>query len=145
MAFFILNGMKSTLTYYILLVFIIQSLSLQSQDLTSYKWKNRVIILTDTVESLTNSKKQLTRFSTFKKELSERDVVILLHYKGKLYDQREKLLSQKIDFSIEPSFCGVHLVGKDGGVKLKKPYPVEPNSILELIDSMPIRRAEMRN
>ncbi len=145
MAFFILNGMKSTLTYYILLVFIIQSLSLQSQDLTTYKWKNRVIILTDTVESLSNSKKQLTRFATFTKELRERDVVILLNYKGKLYDQRDKLLSQKIDLNIEPSFCGVHLVGKDGGVKLKKPYPVEPNTILELIDSMPMRRAEMRN
>lgn len=146
MAFFILNVMESTLTYCMLLIFfIVQSLCLQSQDLTSYKWKTRVIILTDTIETLSNSKKELARFLNFKKELKERDVVILLHYKGKLYDQKGKILSQKIGLNIEPSFCGVHLVGKDGSVKLKKRYPLAPKTIIEIIDSMPMRRAEMRN
>ena len=36
------------------------------------------------------------------------------------------------------------LVGKDGGVKLRSEEPVSIQRIFDLIDSMPMRRREMR-
>ena len=38
----------------------------------------------------------------------------------------------------------VLLVGKDGGVKLRRTDPVAPSDIIALIDTMPMRRSEMR-
>ena len=38
----------------------------------------------------------------------------------------------------------VLLVGKDGGVKLRRETAVAPSEITALIDTMPMRRAEMR-
>ncbi len=36
------------------------------------------------------------------------------------------------------------LVGKDGGVKLRRTNPVAPSEIIALIDTMPMRQSEMR-
>jgi hypothetical protein len=38
----------------------------------------------------------------------------------------------------------VLLVGKDGGVKLRRQAPVDPHEINALIDTMPMRREEMK-
>ena len=38
----------------------------------------------------------------------------------------------------------VLLVGRDGGVKLRRDHPVNASEINALIDTMPMRRAEMR-
>ncbi|MEO0728414.1 MAG: DUF4174 domain-containing protein, partial [Bacteroidota bacterium] len=38
----------------------------------------------------------------------------------------------------------VFLLGLDGGVKLRQQAPVSREDIFDLIDTMPIRRAEMR-
>lgn len=48
-------------------------------------------------------------------------------------------------FSLATNFEGVLLIGKDGGIKLKKPFIVKPQTIFDLVDSMPMRRAEMRS
>jgi len=42
-------------------------------------------------------------------------------------------------------FQGIILIGKDGGVKLRKTYIVEANEVFDLIDLMPMRRSEMKN
>ena len=36
------------------------------------------------------------------------------------------------------------LVGKDGGVKLRRTHPVTASEIIALIDTMPMRQSEMR-
>ncbi|MEL6305474.1 MAG: DUF4174 domain-containing protein, partial [Bacteroidota bacterium] len=66
--------------------------------------------------------------------LTERDL-ILFEVKA-----NAKTLSK---FSIKPDFEGVLLIGKDGGLKFQAPFPVDPKTIFDRIDSMPMRRAEM--
>ena len=47
------------------------------------------------------------------------------------------------NLGIEHSFTGIVLIGKDGGVKMKKEFQVDPKTVFTLIDGMPMRRAEM--
>jgi hypothetical protein len=47
-------------------------------------------------------------------------------------------------FSIRPGRFTVLLIGKDGGVKLRREGGVELGEIFSLIDSMPMRQREMR-
>ena len=39
---------------------------------------------------------------------------------------------------------GVALVGKDGGVKLRRRHPISTDELFRIIDAMPMRREEMR-
>ena len=48
------------------------------------------------------------------------------------------------NFSVAPGQLTVILVGKDGGVKLRRNEQVNLNEIFLLIDGMPMRREEMR-
>jgi uncharacterized protein (DUF2336 family) len=45
---------------------------------------------------------------------------------------------------LPPNTFAVLLVGKDGGVKLRRGEPVPPEHLFQLIDAMPMRRREMR-
>ena len=47
-------------------------------------------------------------------------------------------------FSIASNTYALILVGKDGGVKFKRDDRVSLSEIFELIDSMPMRKNEMR-
>ena len=47
-------------------------------------------------------------------------------------------------FSIKSSIFTVLLIGKDGGLKLRREGGVELDEIFSLIDTMPMRQREMR-
>jgi hypothetical protein len=47
-------------------------------------------------------------------------------------------------FDVSPKSFAVVLVGKDGGVKLKRNVKVRLEEVFTLIDSMPMRQDEMR-
>ncbi|MFX0557336.1 DUF4174 domain-containing protein [Maribacter sp. CXY002] len=137
--------MKCLIPWFILMILVLRTNFLQSQDIKSYKWKNRIIILTDTTAALSNSFKELNRFSPYSKELLERDVILMLYHKGKLFNSNNTLLYSGVSIAIEPGFCGSILIGKDGEIKFKSVYPTDPKSIFELIDGMPMRKAEMKS
>jgi hypothetical protein len=47
-------------------------------------------------------------------------------------------------FSVPPNTFCLILVGKDGGIKLKRHDQASLEAVFELIDSMPMRQREMR-
>ena len=47
-------------------------------------------------------------------------------------------------FSVPPNTFRLILVGKDGGIKLKRHDQASLEEVFELIDSMPMRQREMR-
>ncbi len=52
---------------------------------------------------------------------------------------------QRPELAVGPTtIFEVLLVGKDGGVKLRREQPVAASEIVALIDTMPMRRQEMR-
>ena len=70
-------------------------------------------------------------------ELAARDVVIITDTsRSDISEVRRKL---------RPRGFMLTLVGKDGGVKLRKPFPWDVRELTRSIDKMPLRRQEIRD
>lgn len=103
-----------------------------SQNLKDYRWKNRLVILVgDKNEPL--FKKQEEKLIKLQKELDTRQII--------LFQGNSEIINQ---LSADKTFHGLILIGKDGGVKLKEQFIVEPELLFSLIDGMPMRRAEIK-
>lgn len=121
-----------------------------SQSLLDFKWEYRlVVVFTDSDDS--------EKFAAQKNELisqiqgfEDRKLKLIHAVPGK-YRQSlpvnsewiadEELYSQMLD---KESDFEVILIGLDGGVKLRQKDILEPLQLFSLIDSMPMRQAEMR-
>jgi hypothetical protein len=121
-----------------------------SQNLTTHLWEDRVILVFGSSSAEKSAQTQFTKLSAEPSDLADRNLVIYQIYdqegqtpEGKSLTAKElKVFRQK--FNIEVGTFAVLLIGKDGGVKMKKTDLVEPQLIFDLIDSMPMRQAEMR-
>lgn len=125
------------------------------QNLDNHKWKSRILIV-KTLSS--NSKKhndQLKEFNNSDKEFKERKLVLYiinqdkfsltnytdstLNYSGKVTKSlAENILTESEDFEII-------LIGLDGRIKLKQNEILLKDNLFSLIDSMPMRKNEMKN
>ncbi len=93
-------------------------------DLSSYRWKNRVLVVETPSETDDAFAEQLARFEATAADLSERDLVV-------------KTQTGAENFQVS-------LYGKDGGRKWRQSEPLDMDTLFALIDSMPMRQAEMR-
>ena len=123
-------------------------LTAQSQDLRKHHWEDRIVLLiSDSLDSDT-LKKQLQLFQEAEQALKERKIVVyqISSSQVKRGINKSSALSNgdlykrynKSDAPFE-----VVLIGLDGGVKLRKERIVKPPELFELIDQMPMRRAEL--
>lgn len=67
--------------------------------------------------------------------MAERDLVVIIVEKETEYKK----------YNVTPDQFTLLLIGKDGGEKFRSAKPVEIETIFRLIDSMPMRQAEMRS
>ena len=124
---------------------MLQLTTMSSQELTEFKWKKRILLLMDTKNDLHTRNLQLSKFDGHYNEIMERDLVLLV-YNGKEVLDRDGMTTHiNHDDVTYGEFQGIILIGKDGGVKLRKKYIVEANEVFDLIDQMPMRRSEMKN
>jgi len=135
---------------YILLIFLFNGFLMKSQSLKNYRWENRIIILVDREDGSKAFQKQYTALLSEESELEDRDLIVFL-LKDDLvkFSNGSKLQIDgrglRKELKIRPVFEGVILIGKDGGVKMREEFHVEPQKIFDLIDSMPMRQSEMKN
>ncbi|MDP5121512.1 MAG: DUF4174 domain-containing protein [Spirosomaceae bacterium] len=103
------------------------------QNLQSYKWKNRVVLIfgNNATEQLVH--KQWVTFDADKTGLEERGIQIFVNPES----QSMKKLRNETGFEII-------LIGKDGGVKKRKTSLMQTDELFGIIDSMPMRQSEMR-
>ncbi|TWO34057.1 DUF4174 domain-containing protein [Seonamhaeicola sediminis] len=148
--------MKTSIICQILyLTMVLLSSKFYGQDLSDHKWKDRILI----VKTLnTDSKKynnQLTEFKNSIKELKERKLVLYkinknkfsfvnytesaLNYSGNVSDNLSKnILDENENFEII-------LIGLDGQIKIQQNKILLKEEVFKIIDSMPMRKNEMRN
>lgn len=120
--------------------------STMSQDISDFKWKNRVLLLVADNLNHKNLNKQLEVFKQTTNAFKERDVILFMITPKSSYNSDKTPVNlEGIDTYQKNNFEGVILLGKDGGIKLKKPFVVPTKSILDLIDSMPMRRGEIKS
>lgn len=114
-----------------------------SQELADLRWQYRILLLMDPGKSA-SCERQLESLQKEQPGWQERDVLIFVYRDGKLLDEKlrpSNMGSRGIPY---PTYEGVILIGLDGGVKMRKPFPVAPETIRARIDAMPMRQAKIR-
>lgn len=119
-------------------------------DLTRFQWKNRLLFLFAPDRSHPYFNHLYSQIIEQKSEVEDRDLVIfsvLLQGPSQMNTtaiDRQEADSIRDQFTIPPDDFSLILIGKDGGIKLKRNDRVDLAEVFELIDSMPMRRNEMR-
>lgn len=120
---------------------MIQSSSLSAQHLSDFRWKHRILVLSYNETETSELKTAFKLLESHKVDIKQRDILVCTYKQQQLYTLEGHEITNS---SILPKyFKGYILIGKDGGVKAKESYPLELEGLLNLIDSMPMRRAEM--
>ena len=105
-----------------------------SMNLNQYKWKSRILLTCKSTQKI--SLKQTELFEADRLESIKRDLILI---EGDSADFRS--LNQSVDCE---EFKMV-LIGKDGQVKSSYSSPTPMSEIFSLIDTMPMRKKEMKN
>ena len=115
-----------------------------------HQWKKRVIIVSASSPNHIGYREQQALLTHNKKGMKERDLIIYRLYNDHWLDSKGQLLSQSEANEIRKAYqipvdeFMVLLIGKDGNVKMRKNDPVETRHIFSLIDSMPMRKQEIK-
>ena len=103
--------------------------------------RKRIVLLVASTADQADFKRQKALLAAHIAELAERDMMVVEVLHSRLSDADQAFLTRKIGG--KPNFAVV-LIGKDGGVKLKSVEPIMPARLFETVDTMPMRRQEMR-
>ena len=111
--------------------------------LDKYRWKNRILIIFSYDTEFIEDQKRLLKDE--RSGLIDRDMILL----GFSEDTPPFSLDPSIELdelgkSLSIKDNTIVLLGKDGGGKAKWESPVEPQTIFDIIDAMPMRQREMR-
>lgn len=121
-----------------------------SQSLKSHQWEDRVILIF--AESIQNSlyQQQQRLLQANAEELKDRDLVVYRILDQKGIEPGGKTMKMKWADDLRKRYNRTNksfffvLLGKDGGMKLLSDQVVEMRELFGLIDSMPMRKAEMK-
>ena len=138
-----------------LLLFVMATMATQAngQDkirLKDYQWKNRLILAFSPSAEDPGHKALEKEITVQAEEVIDRDLLVFhILETGEIKLGETSLPTGSRDylresFSIRPGTFTVLLIGKDGGVKLRREGGVELDEIFSLIDTMPMRQREMR-
>ena len=120
-----------------------------SMDLNHFKWKNRLLLMFAPQEGDSFLRTLQSEISAQQGEVSERDLVVLKIFESGPSYLENTQLDTRTAAAIRNRFAAplghftCILVGKDGGIKLRRNAQVKLKEIFDLIDAMPMRREEM--
>ena len=106
------------------------------EDLSEFRWKKRpVVVFADSTDDPAFIE-QMDLLRAREPALLERDVVVLT--------DTDPAARCPLRLKMRPRGFMLVLVGKDGGSKLRKPFPWSVREISRSIDKMPMRQREIR-
>ena len=105
-------------------------------DLKTFAWQNRLIVVFANSKQDVRLQTQMEYLKIDPAALTEREIVVLTDSDP----QMESLLRQKF----RPRGFTLLVIGKDGQVKLRKPFPWDLRALSRAIDKMPMRRQEIK-
>lgn len=105
-------------------------------DLSEFRWKKRpVLVFADSADDPAFIE-QMELLRDRPEELAVRDVIVLT--------DTDPGARAPLRLKMRPRGFMLVLVGKDGGIKLRKPFPWDVREITRSIDKMPMRQREIR-
>lgn len=106
-------------------------------DLDELRWIARPVVVFADTEADPAFVRQLELIVARRQELVDRDVAVIVDTDP----DGQSALRQKL----RPRGFMLTLIGKDGGVKLRKPFPWDVRELSRSIDKMPMRQQEIRD
>ena len=103
----------------------------------SFLWTNRPIVVFADSPADPRFIEQMELLERDETALVERDVVVLV--------DTDPAAKSDLRTSFRPRGFMMVLIGKDGGVKLRKPFPWDVRELSRVIDKMPMRQQEIRD
>ena len=115
--------------------------------LAEFKWKKRIVVVHTSGENDQYLKQVGLIRSTFEK-WEDRDMLLvsLFNASGSIDDRKlkpEELQTLQSEYPSFESGFSIYLIGKDGGIKLKRSEVIDPSELYQLIDTMPMRKKEI--
>ena len=120
------------------------SFNMAAQDLSNYTWKNRIVILYENDTNTADVKSALQIIDNNTSKFTERDILVFVYKDNIFYSTNRKATDIKKSDILPKTYDGYVLIGKDGGIKSKALYPFNLEQLFNVIDSMPMRKSEMR-
>jgi len=131
------------------------SINAYGQNLEKHKWKNRILIIKTLDNKSKKYKEQLKEFRNSIEELIDRKLILykidgndftLTNFKNNELNTfgevsgslPERILKESENFEIV-------LIGLDGQIKLQRTEILRKEDLFKTIDSMPIRKNEIKN
>ncbi len=140
---------------FLLIAFITVSNMLMGQDLKNHIWQDRVIVIQTKDKYSLNYQKQLKELTNADKDLRERKIVLYQlenqRYKytdfknARIQNSWKPLKDSSLIRMNENENFRIELIGLDSSVKLKSEEVVTKEELFNLIDSMPMRKSELKN
>lgn len=106
-------------------------------DLSEFLWTKRPVVVFADTPNDPRFAEQMQLLGKDIPALLERDVIVITDTDPKA----RSAVRQKL----RPRGFMLVMIGKDGGVKLRKPFPWDVREISRSIDKMPMRQQEMRD
>ncbi|MEL6452700.1 MAG: DUF4174 domain-containing protein [Pseudomonadota bacterium] len=106
------------------------------EDLSEFVWEKRPIIVFADSPNDPNFGLQIEYLENEAAAMAERDVVVLT--------DTDPSANSALRTKLRPRGFMLVLIGKDGGVKLRKPFPWDVRELSRTIDKMPVRQREIR-
>lgn len=106
-------------------------------DLDAFRWQARPIVVFADTAADPRFREQMELLAARPGELAARDVIVITDT-----DPSDQTALRR---KLRPRGFMVALIGKDGGVKLRKPFPWDVREFSRSIDKMPLRQQELRS
>lgn len=129
--------------WFLLLTVFLSNMSF-AQNIKKHQWKNRVLVISASAKDTFKVERQMTYFKSVSKQLLERKLVLYECVENTCTFYNDKEAPQTISTRNNPATFSIALFGLDGDKKYESDVVVTPNVLFSLIDSMPMRRQEIR-
>jgi hypothetical protein len=116
-------------------------------DLSRFRGRNRLLLIFAPSASDEGSERQRDFLKGHEAGFADRDLMALRLFEDRADDDAGELATPAAargDFGVEDVRFTAVLVGRDGGVKFRSGEPVPATDLFARIDTMPMRRREMR-
>jgi len=119
-------------------------------SLDQFRWNNRILVLFANDSTQEAYQDQMDLLKSHNDGVLERDLVIFSIFDNQCSLLGDQIISdasaREIRQRLSPaSSYSIYLIGKDGGVKLKREQVLEIEELFSVIDRMPMRQREMRD
>ncbi|MEH2276413.1 MAG: DUF4174 domain-containing protein [Nostoc sp.] len=126
------------------------AIKMSSFNLSSQKWKNRVLLVFAPSVDNHTYQQQMQLLQEHNSGFADRDLVLVQvlatdeSYANRQPIDKPSAAKLRDRFGVDKGNFRVILVGKDGGVKRSDATPVQATAIFKEIDAMPMRQQEMQ-